>query len=239
MTAVTAATLHASEVKAVHMTSMWDLLAHDMRHDGVVANGGLISAWCASGRLADTRNDTTRRFLHTKTSPWLWWVDADMGFPPDVVDRLLASADPDTHAVMGALCFGQKPNPDAEKWAPRYDPFPTLYDWYEDEGKAGFVVRENYPRGQVVKVDGTGAACLLIHRNVLEAVAAEWGEAWFTQAVHPVAGTISEDLSFCVRAASVGYGVFVDTSVPTSHEKNVYLTERSYDSSREGILEAV
>ena len=239
MTSVTAATLHNGSVSAHYMTSMWDLLAHDLNNRAVVARGGLIPSWCSSGRLADARNDVTRQFLDKPGSAWLWWVDADMGFPPDVVDRLLDSADARTRPVLGALCFGQKPNTDTERWAPRFDPFPTIYDWYEDDTRAGFVVREDYPKGQVVKVAATGAACILIHRSVLEAIAGKWGDVWFSQVTHPIAKTISEDLSFCLRVATVDRDVFVDTAIPTAHEKNVFLTERSYDSSREGILEAV
>src|SRR3954451_3931639 len=66
----------------------------------------LISQACPSGDPSEARNRVTAHFLDKTETEWLWWVDADMGFEPDTLTRLLDAADPDARPVVGALCFG-------------------------------------------------------------------------------------------------------------------------------------
>jgi hypothetical protein len=112
---------------------------------------------------------------------------------------------------------------------------PTVYEYVETDDEIGFRPIPDYPRDQVAPVAGTGAACLLIHRSALEAVRALAGDAWFDPITHPTAlkgkpRTFSEDLSFCVRLASAGIQVHVDTSVKTTHEKGMaFLDEDAFD----------
>lgn len=229
--AVTVAYLHPGHVTASFHTSLLNLVAYDLGHCQRVARGGYLSSWCASGRLVEGRNQLAATFLE-QGHDWLWMVDTDMGFAPDTIDRLVASAHPRRRPVVGGLAFGQYQVDVDEIGAPRFEPFPTLYRWYEDDQRAGFTRIDDYEPGEVVEVAGTGAACLLIHRSVLAEIRERWGPVWFTQIPHPKAGVISEDLSFCIRVAAIDRPVHVDTSVKTSHEKNVFLTEAHYLQQR-------
>ncbi|HEU4751757.1 MAG TPA: glycosyltransferase family A protein, partial [Armatimonadota bacterium] len=144
-------------------------------------SGAELRQVCASGGIAEARNDVARAFLDTD-GEWLWFVDSDMGFAADTVDRLVASADRYAAPVMGGLCFAlrrtARPSP-ATLNAPEFAIIPTCYAYAETGDEVGFLPIQDYGRDQVIKVAGTGAACLLIHRDVLVKVRATYGDAWF------------------------------------------------------------
>lgn len=204
-----------------------------------IPNGGQLSASCVASlaavgltpmllpasvnTLPERRNEAARALLDSGRQ-WLLFVDSDMGFGRTALDDLLAVADPVHRPVMGALCFGlQHRGPDGMGG---YDtkPFPTLFDFVD----GSFEIRWNYPRGQVTRVDATGCAFLLIHRDVL----AKFDDVtWFDRAR---LGTelLGEDLSFCARAGELGIPIHVHTGVRTSHHKSIWLSESHYVTAR-------
>lgn len=121
------------------------------------------------GHLHAGRNEVARAFLDKSEAEWLFFIDSDMGFAPDTVDRLVASADPETRPVVGGLAFAQKSAGPGPIGARRFRANPTLYRAAEVDNRIGFVPMFDYPPDQLVEVQATGAACLLIHRTVLEA----------------------------------------------------------------------
>ncbi|PWK81721.1 glycosyl transferase family 2 [Lentzea atacamensis] len=230
--AVLAAYLHPNSVSHSFSDSLMRLFAYDIQHAGHVARGGGPAMFrCGSGGLVEARNDVVKHFL-SGSADWLWFVDSDMGFAPDTVDRLLEVADPATRPVVGGLCFGLRETaPDGlHGWETRS--FPTLYDWgRKNDGETGFVVRRDYPVNAVTQVAGTGAACLLMHRSVLQRIADELGEVWFDRTRYPSGKPVSEDLSFCSRLGALGVPVFVHTGVRTNHHKQVWVSEQDYWAS--------
>jgi hypothetical protein len=211
--------------------------------------GGELRKVCGSGGIAAGRNEVAAQFLDATDGEWLWFVDSDMGFRPDTVARLVAAADPAERPVLGALAFCLLGDGHADLYAERYLVQPTLYAYRDTGDEVGFQPIGDYPADQVVEVSGTGAACLLIHRELLEAIRSKYGDAWFDPIVHPTGNhgrprTFSEDLSFCVRVAGVGAPLHVDTSIKTTHHKGgIYLDEemfarqqafRAYDDSLAG-----
>lgn len=217
--------------------SYLELTLHDLAHSQrIIREGGIyLRKVAGTGGIPDGRNEVVQRFLDETDGESLWFVDTDMGFAADTVDRLVASADPAERPVMGGLCFGQRRIEPRPFHANRFGIVPTIYDYVELDDEVGFVPREAYDVDAVVSASGTGAACLLIHRTVLELVRDRHGDAWFNPMAHPTGlkgkpRSFSEDLSFCVRLASVGVPVHVDTSVKTVHEKGgVFLDEDAYD----------
>lgn len=187
-----------------------------------------------AGGISSGRNEVARRFLDSTDGEWLWMVDTDMGFAPDTVERLIESAETAGAPVMGALCFCLRGNGHAELYAERYQLQPTLYDFLTTDREVGFRAIGAYPIDAITQVAGTGAACVLIHRSVLERVAEKHGPCWYDLITHPTGDrgkprTFSEDLSFCIRVASVGMPIFVDTSVKTTHDKGgIFLDDETY-----------
>ena len=181
------------------------------------------------------RNDVVRAFLDRTPGEWLLFLDDDMGFAPDIVTTLLESADPKTRPVMGGLCFAQKRYEVGPELGHRFKVVPTIYRFVMTATTAGFGAVQDYARNAVVKVDATGGACLLIHRDVLASMRAEVGEHWFDPVTIDVADStetvsFSEDLSFCWRLHGAGVPIYVNTAAKTSHLKEVYLDEWYYEN---------
>lgn len=175
--------------------------------------------------LSERRNDAVKALLDSACD-WLLFVDSDMGFGPDAIDRLLEAADPVQRPIMGALCFGlQQRDPDGMGGYVT-KPFPTIFDF---DGQ--FQIRWNYQRDTVTRVAATGCAFLLIHRDVLAKMRSECGDTWFDRA-RLNTELLGEDLSFCARVGELGFPVHVHTGVRTSHYKSLWLTESHYIGAR-------
>lgn len=232
--------LDPGQWSAVFGLSYNDLMMHDLLgNQRIVREGGTyLRSLCGAGGIPAARNKIAADFLFNTDGEWLFFIDTDMGFAPDTVDRLVASADPVDRPIMGGLCFALKRKKRGEFGAEKFGIAPTVYDYVEIADEVGFRPVMDYPRDQVIRAGGTGAACLLIHRSVLESLHAQFGKAWFDPIVHPTGDkgeprTFSEDLSFCVRAAAAGFPLHVDTSVKTCHEKGgIFLDESEYDERR-------
>lgn len=230
---VALAIVHPGDVTATFDYSKDRLIVYEIGRTGQVLVQ--IRERCASGQLVEARNETVAYFLDHTPCEWFWPVDVDMGFPPDALQRLLASADPIERPVVGALCFGLKKHGDRDDTqAQILRCFPTLYYFQELEDEVGFAVMADYPRDALVQVSATGAACFIAHRSVLTEMRERDGDNWFSPVIHPKGPTkFSEDLSFFSRVAAAGFPTFVDTSVKTSHDKGgVFLTEEAWDAQQ-------
>lgn len=231
---VLAAYLHPNTVSHSFSDSLMRLVAWDLSHEGrVIRAGGPVMFRCGPGGLVEARNDVVRHFLDATENDWLWLVDSDMGFAPDTVDLLMQAADPVERPVLGALCFAlREVSPDGMcGW--RTMAGPTLFDWArKPDGDFGYTVRHDYRVNAVTPVAGTGAACLLIHRSILQRIRDEHGDVWFDRVLYPSGQRVSEDLSFCYRVNQVGAAVHVHTGVRTTHHKQVWLAEEDYWAAR-------
>lgn len=227
---VQVAYLHPNIVSHSWHESMMRLVAWDAAGDGrVVSTGGPFMIRADAGGLVESRNLAVQRFLDETPHEWLWFIDTDMGFSPDTVDRLVQAADPAERPVVGALCFGLREMAYDGLGGRRVMPVPTLFNQARTpEGHIGFATRWKFPADTLVQVAGTGAACLLIHRTVLEKVRAEYGDSWFDQVRYQDKRLVSEDLSFCYRLAGVGVPVFVHTGVKTNHHKQMWISDLDY-----------
>lgn len=215
--------LHPGEVAHSFMHSMRQLMHHDLVTSRRIR--GYIAQECGAGRITDGRNDVVRRFLQTDAE-WLAFIDADMGFEPDTIDRLLMAAHPSARPIVGALCFGQRRGPDGPAASRHLETFPTIYRWIDSGDIAGVAPIYDYPRNQLVECDATGGACFVVHRTVLDQLAETLPQprAWFDETVYK-GQVFGEDLTFFRRCAEHGHRILVHTGIRTSHYKHVYLTE--------------
>lgn len=224
--------IHPGEWASCFGSSLIDLLFYDAAHDGRILRSEhpTIAKETGAAQIHAGRNRVVQSFLDETTADHLLMIDADMGFAPDLVTQLLAAAQP----IVGGLAFAQKSDGKGDMYARRYRCTPTVYRMHETTDEIGFVPWFDYPRNELVEVDGTGAACVLICRDVLEAIRAEHGDHWY----HPIelpkgpqgSTEFGEDLSFCIRAKACGFPIFVDTSVKTTHDKGgVFFDEETYD----------
>lgn len=232
----TLAFLHPGTQSSCFVRSKTDLLLHDLQHSGRLMSHpfGELGLEAHAARIHEARNEAVTAFLDRSEAEWLWFVDADMGFAPDTLDRLVASADRYSRPVLGGLCFAKKSDGSGPFHARRFRIIPTLYRMYETDDSVGFVPMFDYPRDQVVEVDVTGAACILVHRSVMESMRDEVGDRWFTPISVPKGKKgyteFSEDMSFCVRVKALGHKLHVHTGIQTTHDKgSIYLDEEVFD----------
>jgi hypothetical protein len=226
---VTLAYLHKDDVTHSWHDSLMGLLLFDAQRQGRLLRGGKLAMQPGADGLGQARSLAVAKFLREEHGEWLFFLDTDMGFAPDTLERLLQVADPVERPIVGGLCFAQVQAERDGLSGFRTVPRPTIFDWVATTAVAGFQGRSAYPVGGVVQCGGTGSACILIHRSVLEAIGEAEGPVWYSRVPNPTTGElISEDLSFCIRAGAAGVPIFVDTSVKTTHQKTLWLAEQDY-----------
>lgn len=220
--------MHPDSVSVLFHTSfLKTVLWYKATHDRLVGGAAKFS----SANISNARNDVVREFLAMPSRPdWLWMVDCDMEWEQDAVERLLQSAYDDAGElkahVVGGLCFGVH---DGALW-------PTLYALdRNDAGEVGVFRYNDYPRPTgdedcMFQVASTGAAFLLIHREVLEAMRDRGFNGtypWF-QETEMMGKPCGEDFTFCLRAGQLGYPVWVNTAVKIGHHKSYVLREQMF-----------
>lgn len=180
----------------------------------LLADGGVTTFTTERGgpRIAEARNRAVNTFAASDCE-WLWFVDADMVFPPDTLRRLLEVADRETAPVVGALCRQEGGEP-------------TLFRATEDNEVERVAEWED---GAVIPVDATGTGCILIHRQVLAAMQKAYGTlpsgvdnpyTWFVDGLVTAKGApVGSDTSFCLRARQLGVPIVVHTGVKVGHVK--------------------
>lgn len=156
------------------------------------------------------RNEVARRFLDTKAE-WLWFVDTDVGFEPDVLGRLLDA----THGAERKIVAAGYWTP-----GPRGEP---LMSWLDKKYRP----HSSLPRRDPIALGACGLGCTLIHRQVLEDIAKlehdprdPW--VWFgrdlleTESGWNRAG---EDVTMCIRARKAGHETWGVPSLVVDHHK--------------------
>lgn len=231
--AVTVTYVHRDDVAYSFHQSMVALLDHDMSSKARVWGGGYTTVRGGTDGLAHARNTAVKTYLEDRRADWLWWVDTDMGFAPDTVDRLLEAADSVERPVMGALCFANYEFDNDGMGGHRAVAAPVIMHWAQGKDELGFDIRWDYPKDAVVRCDGVGSACVLIHYSVLERVRKKYGEHWYSRVRNPSTGElVAEDLSFCARLMALEIPVHVHTGVKTTHAKRIWLAEEDYWAQR-------
>ncbi len=226
---VTVAYVHGLEVPMSFRDCMERMIFYDaMNNERIIAGGGRIAMRHGTGGIVQARNQVVDQFLDSD-SDFLFWIDTDMGFEADVVDRLLEVADVDEAPIVGGLCFAQKETTQDGYGGYRCKPRVTLLDWIEHpEGGNRMTGRAWYAPNMVTEVASTGSACILIHRRVFEAIREEHGATWYNRILGDDKLPLGEDISFCVRASALGFPILVHTGVRTTHYKNIWLGEQDF-----------
>jgi glycosyltransferase involved in cell wall biosynthesis len=229
--AVAVAYLHSNDVAYSWHFSWWQLFLADLGTYQRIRRGGIIAMECNSGQLVAGRNKAVQDFLDSDV-PWVLWLDTDMGFQPDLLEQLMAAADPTERPIVGALCFGQRQLGPDGMGGYHTMAVPTVYDWApvrtsDGQELEGFDIRWGYPQGALVRCSATGSAAILVHRSVYERIAEKYGAEWYHR-VPAREGSMGEDLSFCMRATALDIPVHVHTGVRTTHAKRIWLAEADY-----------
>lgn len=155
---------------------------------------------CEGSAIHGQRNRICRQ--RTPQDEWVFFMDDDMVLEPDTLVRLLAHNVP----IVGGL------------YLTRHPPYISAAGWKNPDGTARLLSADDMHSGRLVEVDWVGTGCLLIRREVFEALEYPWFEAG---RIHP--DEMSEDVWFCLKAKAKGFPVFVDTSVRPGHRIDAYV----------------
>lgn len=219
---VVLAYIHPGQTSSYFTQSLMNLLMFDQATDRRVV--GCLNEW-SSANVSASRNSLTGRFLDEYDADWLLWIDADMAFEHDSLPQLLDSADKATAPIVGGLCFG----------ATFGALFPTIYQFTQtSDGQLTTLRVNDYPLDSLVPCAATGAAFLLIHRDVLVAMREKQFNAafpWF-QETELAGAPAGEDLTFCLRAGILGYPIHVNTAVKIGHHKSTVLDHDTFQAQR-------
>lgn len=239
--------LDGGDWSAAFGSSIIDMILHDAVGPQSIAREGcgMFRLRAESGTIGDSRSRIARNFLRSGAD-YLLFVDSDMGFPPDMADRLVATAIAQNASIVTGLCFGLKRV--IYKTAlngERNSIKPTVYRWVDlqvdgQDPEIGFAPMYDYPKDAPFEVDGCGAAALLISREVVSTLLMTGAaKGVFDRVTHPVdypdgsPRRFSEDLSFCIRAKAAGFRIVCDPSVKLTHDKGgLWCDETMYEAYR-------
>lgn len=149
---------------------------------------------------------------------WILFIDDDMVWPPDAVERLVQSYNTlcefsDTPIDMLAGLFCRRTSPYQPVLYMRESPTAGAYNFLED-----------WKPGNILEVDATGMAFTLITRKAIERFT-EGPMPSYEERInadrHPDFfrwhGALGEDLRFCQDLKSLGGRIFVDTGIEIGH----------------------
>ncbi len=208
-TSVTALIVTAGSIRHELHTGLMKTLLYDQEQRFGNYRGELIST--SGANISKARNQIIRRFLDETDSEWAWFLDSDMVIKPDTLPRLLCSAAVSGAKVMGGLCCMVGDD----------GPIPTTFQLGDPRQGEVTRVMLDYQENTITQVAATGAACLLIHRDVLEHFRTEFPDRnypWIFE--DEISGQwVSEDVLFTLRCNEAGFPVFVDCSTEIGHVK--------------------
>lgn len=180
-----------------------------------------------AGKPVDiARNKIVEQFLEGPGTH-LFFMDTDMVFEPHTLNRLFAHGKP----IVSGTYFARTDTPvphvyeyartdeNRVAWyrsmAPEFRAWQALHPELAEEVNAGCFP---YLDG-LTECDAVGGGCLLIAREVLEAIPAPWFECYDTGG--------GEDFDFCGKAQAAGYKVYADFAIQADHYTDMVFTGRA------------
>lgn len=178
--------------------------------------------------VEDNRQRITEAFMADPAKPeWLLQIDTDISFPPTIIETLLRVAGSTKKVLAASVPLG----PPFPGCALRATQTPGIWAYLNSE--------EITADG--VEVDGLATAVILIHRDVIEAIADRDGQCWFlrkpTARLDQDASRAAwlgqgpsrdrryinqgEDLAFCLRAKEAGFGIWCAKVPGLRHHKTL------------------
>jgi len=177
-------------------------------------------------QLPFSRNRIVQRAIETN-SDYVFFIDADMVFSPDLLTNLLKHDVP----MVNALAF--------RRTSPHY---PCIFSWNEKESCYETM---SYTTG-LLSVDATGMAAHLIKTEVFKKMKeANPDKPWY----YYRDDLFSSDLTFCENARMIGYEILIDTDTKIGHigDENViteefyinHLSQKAKDDWNKGMRENI
>lgn len=156
----------------------------------------------------DSRNQLAGKAINEGFDRVLW-LDSDMTFGPDLMERLSQRLDEGREFVSGLYFRRKKPL------------LPCLFSAVAPEGPVAEPI-EAYEPDSVFQIAGAGFGAVMMTTDLIRRVGEKYGYPF-----SPVIA-LAEDLSFCWRAGQLGAALWCDSSIKLGHVGYFEITEDTY-----------
>lgn len=175
---------------------------------------GSINIVRLPGSLVDVARNRLIATAIEEKADYILWIDSDMVFEPDVLEKLMKDIQEHDCDVVSSICFVKQA------------PFrPVIYSKIRlGAGTDENIAEEylDYPKDSLFEVDACGFGCVLMKTSVAETMLG---------AAYPCFSRIKgfgEDISFCVRAKQLGFKIYCDSRVKVGHITRAVVDENTY-----------
>lgn len=167
-----------------------------------------------SGALIYANRDYLTMLALDTGADYVLWLDSDVIFEPDLLQKLID----DDRDIVSGLYFRRRP------------PYsPVIYKTIR-YGKGEEKITEefpDYPKGELFEADAFGMGAVLMKTQVLKDIVERYKTAF-----SPYSG-YGEDISFCIRAKTLGYKLWCDSRINLGHVSYNIVTEKTWEAIRE------
>ena len=153
-----------------------------------------------SGSLIYSARQEIAKIAIEKEFDYVFWLDSDMVFPADTLERMMATLENHQLDILTGLYFRR---------VPPYSP--VLFDKLELDGQMCNWSEFTEIPNELFEVGGCGFGCVLMKTDVFFDLALR-----FPHFFAPVGGN-GEDVAFCCRAREKGYKIYCDPSIICGH----------------------
>lgn len=161
----------------------------------------------------DSRNKIAAKAIREGFDRVLW-LDSDMVFPTDILQRLAKHCD-DGKEIISGLYFTRKLPVE-----------PVIYSDLSMNPPRSKSYRD-YPKNSIFEIAGCGFGGLMTTTQALADIAAVYGNPF-----DPLPN-MGEDFSFCARAASLGKKIYCDSSIKMKHISQYEIGESDFEKIKE------
>ena len=183
-------------------------------------SGEVQYAISSSSLVYDARNNLAKQAINEGYDRMLW-LDSDMDFQPDFLDRLHADLDENRIDIVGGLYFSRK----TPLKPIVYEKVGYYHSEENDEVTPLAVPFFEYPKEQMFTCEGIGFGGVLMNVSLIKKVQDKFGLPF-----SPILG-FGEDLSFCARARQVGAEIYCDSRAKMGHVGLGVISEETYLST--------
>ena len=184
---------------------------------GMKRIGASAFSLSASSLIYDARNGLAKQAV-TEGFDRILWLDSDMDFSPDLMERLSADLDEGREFVTG-LYFTRKvpikPN--------IFESCGYFHDDEKDEVTPLAVNYFKYPKDTIFPIAACGFGGVMMTTDLVKRVGEKFGLPF-----SPILG-FGEDLSFCSRARQLGVELYCDSRIKMGHVGLGTITEETYE----------
>lgn len=165
-----------------------------------------------SGALVyDARAALTEEALETGADRILW-LDSDMFFSPDLMQRTAARIDAGAEMVCGLYFTRSLPTR------------PCIYKSVDIVDGAGHTQHYcDFPKHGMFTVAGCGFGAVMMTTDLLRDIIKTYPRPF-----DPMPGILGEDLAFCWRARQLGHEIWCDADINVGHVGSIVYTEAHY-----------